>query len=60
MAKQRREQAKEHLDAQTLGAVREGLNIAENGKRWTMEEAFEFARKRRKEWATKPSDQRTA
>jgi len=54
------DQHRESVDEHTLVAIDDGLELAENGKRWTMEEAFEFARNRRKQWMTEPSDQRPA
>jgi len=42
--------ATETLDADTLSALDEGIRVAENGRRWTVEEAFEIVRNRRKEW----------
>ncbi len=47
-----KEQTRETLDAETLDALDEGIKLAENGRRWTIEEAFDFARKRRKAWKT--------
>jgi hypothetical protein len=46
MSRKLKEQSIEILDAETLVALDEGIKLAENGKRWTMDEAFEFARKR--------------
>jgi predicted transcriptional regulator len=60
MRKANKEQATESVDAATLAAIDEGMRVAENGKRWTMEEAFEFARNRRKSWTITPSEKRTA
>jgi hypothetical protein len=42
----KKEPTRETVDAPTLDAIREGLKLAQNGKRWTVDEAFEFARKR--------------
>ncbi len=50
----------ESVDVETLAAIDEGVKLAASGNRWTMEEAFEFARKRRKQWMTKSSDDLTA
>lgn len=55
-----REQKSEIVDRDTLNAIDEGVLAAQNGRRWTMEEAFEFARERRKEWAKKPVDTKSA
>ena len=43
-------QTTELLDSETLAALDEGIRRAANGKRWTVEQAFEFARKRRRAW----------
>ncbi len=45
-----KERAVETLDEDTLAALDEGIGLAKNGRRWTMEEALEFARKRRQAW----------
>jgi hypothetical protein len=47
-----KQQTREPLDEETLAALDEGIKLAENGQLWTMEEAFEIARKRRKAWKT--------
>lgn len=38
------------LSADELAAVDKGVESLENGRKWSIEEAFEFARKRREEW----------
>jgi len=53
-------QPRETLDAETLAALDAGIMLAENGQRWTVEEAFEIARKRRKAWMKVQTDQLTA
>ena len=55
-----KDRARETLDAETLAALDEGIRLAENGRRWTIEQAFEFARNRRKAWAKIQPDQRSA
>lgn len=52
-----KEQARETADAEALSVIEAALELAENGKRWTMEEAFEFARNRRKAWVKQTDDQ---
>lgn len=55
-----KEPQREVLDAETLAALDEGIDAAANGRRWTMEEAFEFARKRRKAWTKNIQTELTA
>lgn len=38
------------LDQETLAALDEGIESGKNGRRWTLEEAIEFARQRRDSW----------
>lgn len=51
------DQPPESLDEQTLLAIDEGLRRAGNGRDWTIEQAVDFAEKRRDEWKKIPSDQ---
>ncbi|MFZ4508404.1 MAG: hypothetical protein ACOYON_11985 [Fimbriimonas sp.] len=46
----------ETLDQETLKALDDGIKAAENGRRWTLEQAIQFARKRREEWKAIPDD----
>jgi hypothetical protein len=46
----------ESLDPETLAALDEGIKAAENGRRWTLQQALEFARNRREAWKTIPDD----
>jgi predicted transcriptional regulator len=60
VSRKTKKQICEVLDAETLAALDEGLKLAENGRRWTMEQAFDIVRKRRKEWKTIRTDQLSA
>ena len=60
MSRKTKKQICEVLDAETLAALDEGLKLAENGRRWTMEQAFDIVRKRREEWKTIRTDQLSA
>ena len=44
------------LDEQTLAALEKGIESGKSGRRWTLDEAIEFARARRKEWTKLPDD----
>ena len=48
------------VDDDTLAAIDKGLESMKTGRKWTLEEAMQFARERRKEWAKKPGDQKSA
>jgi|GEM_PF-3191161 hypothetical protein len=55
------EQEPEILDEATVQAINSGLKSEENGHFLTMDEAVQFAKKRRKEWQTvQPVDTATA
>ena len=60
MKMQNPDEKREVLDADNLAALERGIKMAENGLRWTMDEAFEFAREHRRTWMPKTSDQRSA
>lgn len=48
------------LSPDELAALDEGIRSSTEDRLWTMEEAFEFARKRRKAWKKATQDDRTA
>ena len=59
MDKEARKEEPEALDKDTLAALDEGIASAQSEAQWPLEDAIDFAKKRRAQWQRAPKD-RTA